>query len=393
MLKGRTVSAVILAAGSSTRYGTADKLYEPLGDRPLLCHSVGAFLEHPAVDEVVLVVRADRVEHCKGLFAGEGRISVIPGGDTRCRSSLMGAEAAAGELILVHDGARPFVSRGIIDRCLSAAADIGAAAAAIPAVDTVKVCDDSGLVRETTPRKNTWRIQSPQTFLRERLLEAYRGADPGDPALTDDCMVMERAGFPVSVVMGAPENFKVTAPADYEEALATARRLGMIPAAPRTLRCRTGIGQDSHRFDPGDREKPLVLGGVSFPGHIPLSANSDGDVVLHALCNAISGITCENILGARADAICRSGVKDSRVYVREALKYLDGRLTHLSFTVECKTPILSPRIPEMRRAIGELTGLPESCVGITATSGEGLTDFGRGLGVSVFCTATAEGVF
>ena len=77
MLKGRTVSAVILAAGSSTRYGTTDKLYEPLGDRPLLCHSVGAFLEHPAVDEVVLVARADRVEHCKGLFAGEGRISVI----------------------------------------------------------------------------------------------------------------------------------------------------------------------------------------------------------------------------------------------------------------------------------------------------------------------------
>ena len=390
MLQNQTVQAVILAAGSSTRYGFRDKLYEPLGGHPLLWRSVHAFLEHPAVDAVVLVARQDRVEFCRGLFAGEERLTVIPGGESRCESSLLGVKAAEGDLVLVHDGARPFLSGEVIDRCLAGALETGAAVAGVPAVDTVKVCDSGRMVRYTTPRKDTWLIQSPQTFRRKLLLEAYEQADPLDPSLTDDCMVMEQAGFPVQVVMGSRDNFKVTRPEDYQHALALCRREEERPAPASVWR--TGIGQDSHRFEEPATGKPLILGGVTFSGCPGLSANSDGDVVLHALCNAISGITCENILGTRAVIICSSGEKNSQVYVLEALKYLRGRLTHLSFTIECARPIISPYIPQMRRAIGELTGLGENAVGLTATSGEQLTDFGRGLGISVFCIATAEEV-
>ena len=152
---------------------------------------------------------------------------------------------------------------------------------------------------------------------------------------------------------------------------------------------RAAIGQDSHRFEK-DYDKPLILGGVLFPEEQGLSANSDGDVVLHAITNAISGITCRNILGAVADEMCRSGITNSAEYLREALKTLEGRISHLSVSIECMHPKISPMIPTMRESIAGLLDIQPRQVGITATSGEGLTDCGRGLGISVLCILTVE---
>ena len=157
---------------------------------------------------------------------------------------------------------------------------------------------------------------------------------------------------------------------------------------------RTGIGQDSHRFC-GEGTEGCILAGVRFANVPALQANSDGDVVYHALTNAISGITCSNVLGARADALCRAGITDSAAYVREAMADLSAmglRLSHLSFSIECARPKITPMIPDMRKNLAALAGVEESSVGITATTGEGLTDFGRGLGIQVFCAATAEPV-
>ncbi len=152
---------------------------------------------------------------------------------------------------------------------------------------------------------------------------------------------------------------------------------------------RAAIGQDSHRFEK-EYGKPLILGGVVFPEEQGLSANSDGDVVLHAITNAISGITCRNILGAVADEMCRSGITNSAEYLREALKSLEGRISHLSVSIECMHPKISPMIPTMRESIAGLLDIQPQQVGITATSGEGLTDYGRGLGISVLCILTVE---
>lgn len=152
---------------------------------------------------------------------------------------------------------------------------------------------------------------------------------------------------------------------------------------------RAAIGQDSHRFEEG-YDKPLILGGVLFPEEQGLSANSDGDVVLHAITNAISGITCRNILGAVADEMCRSGITNSAEYLQEALKSLEGRISHLSISIECMHPRISPMIPAMRESIAGLLNIQPRQVGITATSGEGLTDCGRGLGISVLCILTVE---
>lgn len=152
---------------------------------------------------------------------------------------------------------------------------------------------------------------------------------------------------------------------------------------------KAAIGQDSHRFEesPG---KPLILGGVVFPGEPGLLANSDGDVVLHAITNAVSGITGQNILGKIADEMCRSGITDSAEYLRKALEFMQGRVIHVSLSMECLRPKISPMILEMREHIAGLLGVEPSAIGITATTGEGLTDCGKGLGISVLCILTAE---
>lgn len=153
---------------------------------------------------------------------------------------------------------------------------------------------------------------------------------------------------------------------------------------------KVAIGQDSHRFDFDDKEKKLILGGIIFENSTPLSGNSDADVVLHSITNAVSGITCKNILGKVADDMCKSGITDSEEYLKEALKYLNEKIIHLSISIECKTPKISPKIEDMRKNIARILNISESSVGITATTGEGLTEFGKGNGISVFSIITVE---
>jgi len=153
---------------------------------------------------------------------------------------------------------------------------------------------------------------------------------------------------------------------------------------------KVGIGQDSHKFDFENTEKKLILGGVVFEGYPPLQGNSDADVILHSITNAISGVTCVNILGETSDKMClEQGITDSREYLREALKYLNGcKIVHISISIECLTPKITPKIPEIRKSISALLDLPENCIGITATTGEGLTEFGKGNGIQVFSCVT-----
>lgn len=153
---------------------------------------------------------------------------------------------------------------------------------------------------------------------------------------------------------------------------------------------KVAIGQDSHRFDFESKTRKLILGGIIFEDSTPLAGNSDADVVLHSITNAISGITCKNILGKIADDMCKSGITDSEEYLKEALKYLNEKIVHLSISIECKTPKISPKIEEMRNNIARILNITPSQVGITATTGEGLTEFGKGNGISCFSIITVD---
>lgn len=149
---------------------------------------------------------------------------------------------------------------------------------------------------------------------------------------------------------------------------------------------KVAIGQDSHRFTEPNECKKLILGGVCIEGYPGLKGNSDADVVLHAITNAISGVSCVNILGKRSDELClNQGITDSSVYLIEALRSLENsKITHVSISIEALRPILAPYIEKMRKSIAEILSMDSKSVGITATTGEGLTEFGKGNGI--FCT-------
>ena len=178
-----------------------------------------------------------------------------------------------------------------------------------------------------------------------------------------------------------------------------------------TVIYRTALGQDSHRFSArslagrdqsasfsdSEHEDPLRIAGVTVPTAPKLEANSDGDVVLHAVTNAISGITCKNVIGARADELCKQGITDSRAYLNLALEDLaemkQFKLIHLSISIEALRPKLSPYMEVMRHSLADLLDMPPSAIGITATTGEQLTGQGSGDGIAVLCVlAVAEQV-
>lgn len=157
---------------------------------------------------------------------------------------------------------------------------------------------------------------------------------------------------------------------------------------------RTALGQDSHRFPDSNETRPLRIAGIDIATAPKLEANSDGDVVLHAVTNAISGITSKNVIGARADVLCQTGITDSRAYLELALddfrQLAHFRFVHLSISIEALRPKLSPHIERMRSSLAELLGMEPGSIGITATTGEGLTGQGRGEGISVLCVLTVS---
>ena len=160
------------------------------------------------------------------------------------------------------------------------------------------------------------------------------------------------------------------------------------------FKVKTGLGLDSHRFHE-DRtiDKPLLLGGVNFDSELALKGNSDADVVLHAIADAISSITGNTIIGAKADELCQQGIIDSREYLKLALADLEEyTISHVAIALECQQPKIDPMVEPMRNSIAGLLKIAFSDVGITATSGEALTDVGRGLGIhcTVIVTAIAK---
>lgn len=155
------------------------------------------------------------------------------------------------------------------------------------------------------------------------------------------------------------------------------------------MKVKTGVGLDSHRFVEGDSDRPLVLGGLVFDDAPALSGNSDADVILHAVTDAISGATGRTVIGAVADAMCNEGVTDSKEYLKVALQDLrDWQISHLSIALECLRPKIDPKVPALRESLAQLLSVNIADVCITATTGEGLNDCGRGLGIHVTAVIT-----
>lgn len=213
-----TVGAVIAAAGSSSRMGGRDKLAEPLDGIPVILRTLAAVEAVPEIREIVVVTREDRVEEYRRLLGQCSRLrAVVPGGSTRQESVRNGVRALLPDCTLaaIHDGARPLVTPEVFARCIEAARISGAATAAVPVKDTIKLADEAGRVLDTPDRSRLWAVQTPQIFDRDRYLRAAEEAERRGLSCTDDCQLFEAMGWEVQLVMGDYRNLKLTTPEDF----------------------------------------------------------------------------------------------------------------------------------------------------------------------------------
>ncbi len=386
--------------------GRVNKHLLPLGGRPIIVRTLEAFQRCPDVHSIVLVAGKERLQPYRSLVEQHGLTkvsSVVLGGETRQESCARGLAAVGdADIVLVHDGARPLVSARVIAEVIREAQEHGAAVAAVPATDTIKLAREDRFVLDTLPRERLWQMQTPQGFRTHIFRQAHEAARRDHFLGTDDAMLVERLGHRVKLVEGDYANIKITTAQDVliAEALwqagSTSDQTATAEGQTATTRddgamLRVGIGQDSHAFLTEETPKPLVLAGIVVPGEPGLSANSDGDVVVHALFNALSSAVGQHSLGVYADPLCGRGITDSARYLRIALDMVRAAgftIGNVSICIEAKRPRIEPLVAGMREKIAGLLGVPTDRIGITATSGEGLTAFGRGEGIQALAVVS-----
>jgi len=375
---------IVVAAGTSTRLGGATpKQFRGLGGESVASRAVRGLTESAEIEGVVVVVAGEELAgpRAAAFREIEGVISVVPGGRTRMDSSLAGVEAApSAEFVLVHDAARPFLDPALVAAVLRATRLHGAAVPALQARDTVKREDAAGFVAETLDRSSLRFAQTPQGARRDWLIDALRSATAAGVEVTDEAQALERAGRRVAVVPGDPANMKITTQADWDEAL---RRVGDDAGL-----LRVGHGYDVHRFGGA---RGLVLGGVAFPGEEGLLGHSDADVVLHAAMDAALGAAALADIGHHFPPDDpRFDGADSRVLAREVAGLLSRagfRIVNLDLTLLAERPKIKSHVEAMRMAIATSFLIDAACVGLKATTLEGLGALGRGEGIA--CHAVA----
>ena len=209
------VSVLIVAAGTSTRMGGIDKVFAPLNGEPLLAKVITVFQDCSSVDEIVLILAKKSLEQGRALVkkGGWSKVTAVCSGGTRRQDSVKEGlrRLANSDWVVIHDGARPCISADLIEQGLLAAQKTGAAIAAVPVKDTIKIVSRRGVVQDTPARQCLWAAQTPQVFRYDLITEAYRQADD---EVTDDAALVEKLGHKVEVYMGSYHNIKVTTPED-----------------------------------------------------------------------------------------------------------------------------------------------------------------------------------
>ena len=384
----KSVSAVLVAAGSSTRMGF-DKLSFDLGGETVLHRSIRAFERCPDVTEIVLVAGKNRAFVEQQAADCAKPVRIVPGGATRAESAKNGVLAAAGEIVAVHDAARPFVSQAVIAAALAAAARCGAAAPAVPVKDTIKLAargdgktvPDACPVQATPDRSTLYAVQTPQCFDRAAYLAALEELDEEKARLvTDDCSLFELTGRPVQLTQGDYANLKITTREDLPR-----------PEQKEEHKMRIGHGYDVHRLV---EDRKLILGGVDVPFEKGLLGHSDADVLTHAVMDAVLGAAALGDIGqhfpdndpayAGADSLKLAS------HVAQILKEHGYRIENIDATILCQRPKLAPHIPAMRANLAAAFGLPADAVSVKATTEEHLGFTGEGLGIAAHAVALIE---
>jgi 2-C-methyl-D-erythritol 4-phosphate cytidylyltransferase / 2-C-methyl-D-erythritol 2,4-cyclodiphosphate synthase len=385
------VSLIVVAAGRGARLGgAAPKQYLNCAGKPLLCHTLEALAAaHEFLAATVVIHPDDR-----GLYDGvvaeltpraRARLTApAHGGASRQASVRLGLEAQrvlAPDIVLIHDGARPFPSPAVVGRAIEAAARHGAAIPAIEVTDTIKQIDAKGRIVGAPARAALRAAQTPQAFRFGLIHEAHLRAAGAE--LTDDAAVAAEAGHAVHVFEGEAANLKVTTMRDLEEAE------GRLHAEATDVR--VGQGFDVHAFVEGDG---VWLCGVFIPHEKKLAGHSDADVALHALADAIYGALAEGDIGSHfppSDPQWRGAA--SEIFLRHAVQRVRARggvLNHLDVTLVCEAPKVGPYREVMRARVADIAGVSVGRVAVKATTSERLGFTGRKEGIACFALATVR---
>ncbi len=385
------VGGIIVAAGRGDRMGSPfNKVYLPLGEDAVLMHSLRVFEDAELLNSYVVVASKRDLSFCRTLLNSyplTKLVGVVEGGETRQDSVVAGLNALPKDhgLVVVHDGARPLLSKSILEGAIRQGAVHGAVVVAVPAKDTVKLVEEE-TITDTPERSSIWLAQTPQVFHSSLLIKAIKRAEEDGYLGTDDASLVERLGHQVKIYPGTYENIKITTPED----LVTARALLGI-GEEESLQQRTGLGYDVHPFCHG---KPLYLAGVQIPESPGLAGHSDGDVALHSLTDACLGAAGLGDIGLHFPP-SDPGWKDAsslallsiarRVLAKKGFRVMQGDLV-----IACEKPRLAPYIGKMREQIAAVLGIPGSDIGIKATTTEGLGFVGRSEGIACWAVATVQ---
>ncbi|MBT8471343.1 MAG: bifunctional 2-C-methyl-D-erythritol 4-phosphate cytidylyltransferase/2-C-methyl-D-erythritol 2,4-cyclodiphosphate synthase [Marinicaulis sp.] len=388
MVNGKTV-AVIVAAGRGSRAGPGGpKQYRLLAGEPILARTARAFLDHPDIDAVRIIIHRDDGNEYESAMSGirdhPKLLAPVHGGAERQDSVRLGLESLSSEnpsSVLIHDAARPFIDYNSIAKIVAALAENDGAIAALPVHDTIKKAGAGDTIKATIPRDAIWRAQTPQGFKYNKILAAHRRAE--GKALTDDAAVAEAAGLSIRLVRSSPDNMKITQAEDFGMAEKILSRTSA------QMEYRTGIGFDVHAFEDGNA---VVICGVKIPHSAKLKGHSDADVGMHALTDAIFGAVSAGDIGDHfppSDPQWKGA--PSRIFLekaRDVVSDQNGEITHCDVTLICEAPKIGPHRGAMREALSKILRIEENSVSVKATTSEQLGFTGRREGIAALANAT-----
>ncbi|MCE3255148.1 MAG: ispDF [Rickettsiaceae bacterium] len=386
------IVALITASGRGSRLSVngegIPKQYLPLAGVPMLRHTILAFLHHPQITDVICTIHPDDVALYEETIVGLDLLNPVFGGETRQASVLNGLEALieyAPDKVLIHDGARPFVSRRVIDGILQKLETHPAVIPAIAVEDTIKKYSD-GKIEWTVERENLWRAQTPQGFIYTDILNAHNAFK--DINFTDDAALDEYAGIPVAIIPGSQNNFKITTEEDYERA----KRVISLKIKEVKEEVRCGIGYDVHRFRPREKGEAhsVRIGGVDI--HTAedfdkkIEAHSDGDVAIHSIMDALLGAIGSGDIGEHfpptdnrwKDFDSREMLKQVNHMVRKK----GGSIINIDLTIICERPRISKYKHQMAESIAATLNIDKTRVNVKATTTEKLGFLGREEGIA-----------
>lgn len=355
--------------------GTVPKQFLEIGGVPILALTLRRFINAASINSIVIVTEDSRVNETQNYVAELGlqkKCLVVGGGKERQDSVRNGLSALSNDtdIVIVHDGVRPFIEPRLIDESVTQAAKYGACIVAVPISDTVKKAKDQDLISQTVERSGLWAAQTPQTFRYDILKRAFDNAYATNFYGTDEASLVERIGVPIKLLKGERKNIKITTPEDLELA---EKIVGQESSM------RIGTGYDLHKLVAG---RKLIIGGVHIDHEKGLFGHSDADVLLHAILDAMLGAAAMGDIGRHfPDTDPQYKNADSRQLLkRAALLIIENgfKIMNVDANIIAEQPKMAPHIEAMRANVSKDLGISIDRVSIKAKTNEGMDAIGRG---------------